>query len=79
MSNVVPLSAHRAPTRDQDDGLLRVIRALERTGIAVVMPGEDEDDAIERTLRALPVSSRLEQLASQVGLRTELQAREARS
>lgn len=63
------------PSRDQDNGLLRVIRALERSGIAVVAPDEHEDDAIERTLRALPVSPGLERLAAQVGTRTEAEAR----
>lgn len=69
--NVIPFP----PRRAHDVNLLRVIRAFERSGIAVVAPGENEDDAIERTLRALPVSPGLERLAAKVGTRTEAEAR----
>lgn len=69
--NVIPFP----PSRAQDDNLLRVIAAFERSGIAVVSPDEHEDDAIERTLRALPVSPELERLAAKVGTRTEAEAR----
>ena len=77
MGVLVHLADHRRePTRQHDEGMLRVIGALERSGIAVVTPGEHEDAAIERMVRkSLPVSPRLQALADRVGTRTEAEAR----
>lgn len=79
MTNVIPFERPKAePSRGHDDGLLRVIRALERSGIAVVAPDECEDAAIERAMRnVLPVSPELERLASST--RTEAEARAERA
>ena len=79
MSNVIAFRRPNAePTRGHDAGLLRVIRALERSGIAVVAPDECEDAAIERAVRnVLPVSPELERLASST--RTEAEARAERA
>lgn len=64
------------PCRHHDDGILRVIAALERSGVGVVMPGEHEDEAIERAMRkSLPVSPGLQVLFDRVGTRTEAEAR----
>lgn len=76
MGVVVLLPVRCEPKRHQDEGLLRVIRALERSGIGVVGPDEDEDDAIERAMRkSLPVSPGLQVLVDRVGKRTEAEAR----
>lgn len=61
----------REPARQHDDGLLRVIPAFERSGVAVVMPDETEDEALERMAsKSLPVSPYLRR-----PLRTEAEVR----
>lgn len=65
------------PDRKADEALLRIIRAFEDNGVAVLMPDECEVIPLQRAQEVLPVSPRLAAMAASV--RTEAEARAGRA
>ena len=63
------------PDRKQDEALLRIIRAFEDNGVAVLMPDECEIVPLQRAQEILPVSPRLTALVARARHRTEAEAR----
>lgn len=75
MSERMTLAQLCEPDRKQDEALLRIIRAFEDSGIAVLAPDEAEIIPLQRSQEVLPISPRLAAMAGQVGRRTEAEAR----